>query len=287
MASRGYVQHKGKYVTPQELELLEKSAAEREAERQWYTKLIVLVRWLGGSNERQRQQAVAELREITDPAAVWGLASHMARHQQPGVRRYLVEILAGIPGVKPAAPLVELSLYDEDAGIRSAALDGLREEQYAAAVAGYVPALQHSENAVVNRAGAALGRLGDVTAAPALIDALVTQHSFQVQVPVRNAITVVNGPYGAQFSDPNLVSQYLPPDVDLALRAGQLPFGVQVISPGGSSTTWRTYRVQAQLQNVEVLTALQSLTGQDFGYDERTWKLWWAAEGQKLLASRA
>jgi hypothetical protein len=286
MASRGYILHKGKYVTPQELELIAKSDAERTAEREWYQKMVVWVRWLGGNNDRQRQQGVAALKAINDPAAVWGLTSHMADHRQPDVRRFFVEILAGIPGDRSVAPLVQRSLYDVDAAIRLAALNSLRPEQYSAAAAEIVPALRNSENEIVNRAGDALGTLNDVRTVPALIDALVTQHSCQIQVPTQNAVTVVQGPNGYQFSDPNLVSQYLPLGVDIALRTGQLPWGVQVIPPNGSNVTWRTYQINAQIENPEVLASLQKLTGQNFGYDERTWKLWWAAEGQKVLAAR-
>lgn len=284
MASRGYVLHNGKYLTPQELELIEKSDAVRTAERDWYTKMAVWVRWLGGANERQQQQGIAALKAINDPAAVWGLQSHMSGHAQPAVRRLMVEVLAGIPGEAAVPALVDRSLYDVDHGIRFAALRAIRAEQSRTAATLMVPALRHADNAIVNRAAAALGELKDVRTVPALIDALVTAHSFQIQVPTRNAVTIVNGPNGPQFSDPNLVSQYLPLEAELALRAGQLPFGVQVLPPSGETHTWRTYKIQAQMQNADVLAALESVTGQHFGYDERTWKLWWAAEGQKLLS---
>ena len=36
--------------------------------------------------------------------------------------------------------------------------------------------------------------------------------------------------------------------------------------------------VKRDHQNAEVLTALQRITGKNFGYDERTWRLWWNAE---------
>jgi hypothetical protein len=246
--------------------------------------MAVWVRWLGGGNDRQRQQGVAALREIRDPAAVWALTEHMAEHQDPSVRRFFVEILAGIAGERTVGPLTDRALYDTDPGVRLAALEGIAADQYLAAATACVPALRNSDNDIVNRAAAAIGKFNDVRAVPALIEALVTQHSCQIQVPVQNAVTVINGPNGVQFSDPNLVSPYLPIGIDLALRTGQLPFGVQVIAPNGSTTTWRTYRVQAQLQNVDVLATLEALTGQNFGYDERTWKLWWAADGQKLLS---
>ena len=35
--------------------------------------------------------------------------------------------------------------------------------------------------------------------------------------------------------------------------------------------------VTRSFQNVEVLAALRKLTHEDFGYDKRTWLLWWSS----------
>lgn len=285
MAERGYTLHKGKWVTQQELDLLEKSAAERAAEREWFTKTYAWVRWIAGNNERQRQEGIAHLQQIDDPAAVAALTTHMATHDLIGVRRLFVSILSGLPGPRPVRPLAERCLYDPDLELREAALAGLRQEQSEAAVAAFVPALRHKDNAIVNRAGAALGRVGDRRGVPALIDALVTRHSYQIQVPVNDLPGVVTQPDGTQMADPRTISSYLPPDIQAAMRAGQLPFGVKINPPPGSGPRFRLVNVQVEQQNVSVLTALQELTGQNFGYDERTWRLWWAEEGQKLPAT--
>ena len=36
--------------------------------------------------------------------------------------------------------------------------------------------------------------------------------------------------------------------------------------------------VKYDLQNAEVLSALKKLTGESFGFDKRTWRLWWLAQ---------
>ena len=284
MASRGYFLHKGKYVTQQELDLLEKSDAERAAEKEWFGKVHAWVRWIAGTRARQRQQGVANLEAITDPAAVAALSTHMADHQQSAVRRLFVGVLSQISGPKTVRPLVHQSLFDSDITIRQSAFEGLRPDQSDQAVGAYMTALRNTDNDVINRAGAALGKLDDPRAVPALIDALVTHHSYQVQVPANTTITPVIGPQGATWSDPSWVSPYLPPNVELALRTGQLPYGVRVIPPPGARPNFRQVKVNVQMPNPDVLAALEKLTGQSFGYDERTWKLWWAAEGQKLLS---
>ncbi|MCA9738814.1 MAG: HEAT repeat domain-containing protein [Gemmatimonadetes bacterium] len=284
MASRGYYLHNGRWVTQQELDLLEKSAAQRAAEKEWFSKVYAWVRWVAGTNERQRQQGVANLSAITDPSAVAALTSHMSDHELTFVRQLMVKICSEIPGPEPVRPLVRQSLYDRDGAIRELAFAGLREDQYEHAVSAYVAALRDDDNDVINRAGGALGKLADPRVVPALIDALVTKHTYQVQVPADTTIRPVASPQGATWSDPSWVSPYLPPNVELALRTGQLPFGVKVIPPPGARPQMRMARVQVQMQNAQVLGALEALTGQHFGYDERTWKLWWAAEGQKVLS---
>ncbi len=51
--------------------------------------------------------------------------------------------------------------------------------------------------------------------------------------------------------------------------------GAQV---GGISVPRKMVTVTVNQPNQETLTTLQKLTGQNFGFDERTWRLWWAAE---------
>ena len=63
------------------------------------------------------------------------------------------------------------------------------------------------------------------------------------------------------------------------LRTGQLPNGVIVHNPA-SNQLQRTkiVKVNYDHQNMEVLTALQKLTGVNHGYNERNWRLWWSAK---------
>lgn len=285
MARRGYLLYQGRWVTQQELDLLEKSDAERAAEREWFTKVLAWVRWAAGANERQRQQGIAALKEIRDPAAVAALTAHMAEHESADVRTLFVQVLGQIPGPRSARPLAERSLFDPHALVRKAALDALRPDQYSAAINVYTSALLNNDNTVVNRAAEALARVGDVRVSPALFDALVTTHRYEVQIPVHQATLLGLPSGGGTLVNAQALSQYLPPDVEVALRTGQYPFGVIVLPPAGLPPKFRVVRVQAQIPNAEVRAALVKLTGQDFGYDERTWKLWWAAEGQALLSA--
>jgi hypothetical protein len=75
----------------------------------------------------------------------------------------------------------------------------------------------------------------------------------------------------------------LPPEIEAGLLTGQLG-GVIVNQPFQPQRT-RTVTVRQSHQNPEVLEALKRITGENFGFNERTWKLWLAAEKKGLAVN--
>ena len=69
MATRGYVKYKGRYVTIQELDLIQKTADELAIEREWFQKLKALHNGLTSRNEDRFRQAMLALQQIDDPHA--------------------------------------------------------------------------------------------------------------------------------------------------------------------------------------------------------------------------
>ena len=109
----------------------------------------------------------------------------------------------------------------------------------------YVGELRNKDNNHVNQAGFALGKLGDKSAIPALIDALVTTHTFTVQEG----------------------------------NPGQIGAGFSPHGGGGLSVGSTVKRVKKDMQNQAVLDALATLAGgANFGFDERAWKNWYAQQ---------
>src|SRR5690606_1888697 len=125
MARRGYTKYRGRYVTQHELDLLQKSDAQRAAEKEWFGKVLPWVRWVAGDSDRQRRQGITNLEAITDPAAIAAMTMHMADHDHPAVRRLFVSVLSRIPGPEAVPPLVARSLYDGSSGIRQAAMEAI------------------------------------------------------------------------------------------------------------------------------------------------------------------
>lgn len=275
MAARGYVKHKGKYVTQQELDLLVKTADELKREQEWYPKIRLWAGWLTGPRAERRQTAFAELQAVNDPDAAPAVIRFLSGNAHRDARLLAVAILGRSEAEKSATGLVRIALRDDDAEVRAAALQAIPQSQFAVVRPLLIRELRSDANAVVCRAAAALQRIGDEDAVGPLIEALITAHQFQVRVPALPGQTF-------SFNTDGSVGQAstLPPDIELAIRTGQLPQGVVIYDPMEPvrRQIGKTVVVRREFQNAEVLAALQELTGEDYGYDERLWRLWWAAK---------
>jgi len=278
MASRGYVKYKGRYVTVQELDLIQKTADELATEREWFQKLKTWHNWLNGRNEDRYRQAIVGLQQVDDPHAAPAIIRYLCEDKQHDLRVLGVTTLSKMTGSKGAAGLVKLSLFDAETDVRYAALTGIAEADYEFAQNAYIRELRNSMNAVVCRAASGLSVVGDERAIGPLIEALITAHRYQVQSntpAVQSYSGSTDGSVGG-----SMTSGALPPEVEIAIRTGQLPQGAIMAPPiGGAPTVPRKMVIVTVNQpNQEVLSTLQKLTNQNFGFDERTWRLWWAAE---------
>ncbi len=274
MASQGYVKYKNKYITPQELEVIENTTDELERERSWYQKIRLWHGWLDGQHENRRGQAMAGLNSVDDPYAAPAIMKFLASDSRTAIRELAVSILVKISGAKSINGLVKLALFDESPQIRSAALNGIGSANYERAQKAFATALKNDSNTVVCRAATALGQIGDKEVIKPLIEALVTVHLYQVAMDLPG-----NQTYSFS-SDGNFSSNTpaVPPGVMDAVRAGQLLPPVFAAPSDSSPTLKKNVTVRVEHYNAETLAALGKLTQQNFGYDKRTWNLWWAAE---------
>jgi hypothetical protein len=188
-----------------------------------------------------------------------------------------VELLGKLSGPKPVAPLVKKSLFDDEHSIRIAARQALQQDQYGLALEHYVPELKHSSNTIVQRAAVAIRDMGDTTAVPYLIAALVTRHRWKVEVPSGTTASFGTTPDGQVGMAGQ--SGWLPPEVEGLARTGQLPYGA-IIVPNGleAPRPKRVITIKGDVKNAEVLAALKKITGQDFGYNKRAWETWWQTQ---------
>jgi hypothetical protein len=265
MRQLGYVKFKNRYITMEEMALIDNSAAEAEAEREWTDRIKRWRAGLGSPDPQKIAASLASLKDISDPKAITGLVRSFRNHSQKDARLLMVEILKRIGGQKIVEPLAEQALFDVDVDVRDQALATIPEMYYPQAAHIFAYRLRHKDNTVVRHAGVGLKHVGDDEVLGDLINALLTTHTVTVQVPVKKPSVSLGG--GAQ--------PVLPPEVEARYLAGQYPHGV--IVGGQSDIVWKPVKVQRTARNVEVLDALQHLTGENFGYDERAWRLWLAS----------
>lgn len=246
MKENGYVRYAGKWMLPQEVEILEQQRKETLAQKDWGTKLK---RWSTWLNTEKAAQAEENIKAIDDPFAAKALARHLENDTRHDVRLMYVEALGRINAGAGMDALVNASLHDADEEIRLAALEQVVGRQYKPAVGKYVQALKHKDNTIVNRAGSCLAQMRDPAAIGPLIDALVTTHTFHIQKgqPGQTSATFGTGPNGG---------------------GGGFSFG------GGGVEVQKH-----KIENRAVLFALTSMVPDvNFNYDVRAWKYWFAAQ---------
>jgi hypothetical protein len=240
MTARGFVRYRGMWRTVQEIELIERSDRVNLAQKEWNIRLELLRKRL--DDPRQAEAAVEEIREIADPCAVPALAAALGKERMPRVRADYVEALSHIRGPEAMTTLVSVAVDHADPETRILAAERLVDigpEMAAQAIAG---ALGGADNARINRAAEALGRLGSASAVGPLIGALETEHMLVA---------------GGGAPEGSTTATFTP-------------------SGGGLSMGGGPKRQKTRVQNQRVLEALVKITGENFDWNTAAWRAWQA-----------
>jgi hypothetical protein len=254
MASRGLVLFDGKYVTPQQVELLKQQKEARVTQADWKNRVEQLRRALTGRRPDKASQAHADIQAIQDPQAADAVVDVLRRENDPQLKRLWIETAARLNSHVAIDALVNLSLHDPDDEIRHQSLEYLIKSRRTGLTTPYIRALRDKDNEIINRAGTALGQIGERDAIGPLIDALVTKHTIKASAanPDQHSYTFSQGGAGGGDS------------------GGAFSFG-------GSAPKVVTKLVQ----NRAVLDALIALSGNaNFEYDQVQWRGWLAAQAK-------
>lgn len=277
MADRGYVRHKNKWITTQELALIDRNAKQREAEIVWYPKVRLWLGWVLGSDQHRRNNGLENFQSLDEPNAIPALMKMMANHKTVAVRQLYVKILGNIPGEMAVEALLDRYLFDQHQAVWSEALAMLTPPQYEIAIPMLISALTNDTNSVIQRAATALGATGSEQAVPALIAALVTTHKFRVPVVQSQPISFGTSPSGqVGMLNPRQANATASADLMALARLGQLPFGAQVVPFNNTPKNVKMVTVKVDIKNASVLSALESITDKNFGFYESDWHLWWS-----------
>lgn len=241
MTARGFIRDRGAWRTPQEIELIERAERTNLAEKQWVARLRRLRKQV--DEPGSAADAAEEIRETVDPHAVPALAEAVAAEPVQRIRGWYLEALRRIGSPDAIRTLFVAAIDHADAETRLVAAEQLVAGGHATIVVPMaVAVLGDPANVRVNRAADLLGRLGDASAAAALIETLETRHAVT---------TSDGGPEGST------TATFTP-------SGGGLSLG------GGNKTRMMTVR------NPSVHDALVALCGVDFQWDTTAWRAWLA-----------
>lgn len=239
MTALGLVRHRGLWRTPQEIELLEASQRDDVARKQWAVRLRRLREDLDDPASSAR--AAEEIRGITDPLALPALVAAVSREPVLRVRILEIETLSRLPGADVLVALATIAIDHPDPETRIAAVERLVAIGPRPVLPLLVAALAGPDNARINRAAEALGRLGDAAAIGPLVGALETEH-----------VVVTGGGGDGQTS-----ATFTP-------------------SGGGLSLGGGPKRGKMRVRNEAVLEALGTLAGTSFEWNLDAWRAWLA-----------
>ncbi|QDU61939.1 hypothetical protein Pan216_28040 [Planctomycetes bacterium Pan216] len=274
--SQGMVKYKGRYVLPQERDAAIRDADRQDQRREYFRNIRVWQKWLRQDRPERRQEATDELLAIDDPLAVEPLLSLLGEKGQDPERRLLVEVLKGIEGDESTAALLRAALEDSVSGHRDAAAEALLDRKSPALLAEVTRYLGHSNNLAVNRAGELLGEIGDETIYSALIEALVTRHSYVYAPSFADKARSLSG-YSYSVR-----TMQVGPDGIMRGTYGGTTGGSGGLTIGGGSGK---QVIVKDFNNREVLSSLYKLTNVNFGYDKERWRRWLAENQQQKAAT--
>jgi hypothetical protein len=234
-----------------------------------------LVNYLSSMNEPTRQEGHLRILMIRDPAGAEPIARILGIGSVE-TRKIACEALGQITGEEASKLLVKFLLSDESEDVAQAAAAALKDRQDRGAIQMLLNALNGSEKPTA-RAAYALGEIGDLATAPALISHLKKPETKVLKAPApANSGT---GNIGSYFMSGTIVTYIANQTPVVATGAvgwsptiGAIPVGSMIAAENPRVMIYRT--IIEMVPQPAVHDALQKMTGQDFDYNSAEWRTW-------------
>lgn len=273
MRAKGFKEHDGVWVTPEEYALLAKDelAAKREREARAVADEALKRAWSRDPAVRGRAMAAIERLPAEHRLRPLSIA---ARIRHDDVRRRAVAGLGALDSVDALPPLYKRAIFDKSDSIRAAAVAGIKATDAAGKIGPFVHALNSPFDVVRLHAVQALGALGD----PAAVGPLVARYQ------------VVGGSgQSVYISNVNQISFVQDFDVEVAQTAFIADPVIGVIQDGLTLN----FRALATTGTIDIYEkpayaeALGQLTGKDLGNDPKAWAEWYRNEQREAKRAQA
>lgn len=202
--------------------------------------------------------------EIRDPLAILPLTQNLGRGPLEQ-RELLVEALKTFEQDEATMNLAVIVLTDRHRSVREAALAELIERKDDRVAAQFRKALASKNGELIRRAAAGLAAMERREVIPDLIEVLTGRGRMLVEVPVRRL-----------FHDMSADFENGETTVDVGGRRVRVKPAVGLIDSGGVVQVEVEQRMRVvTIYRTDVLEALRTLTGQDFGFDYDQWRTWY------------
>jgi len=229
-------------------------------------------------NDATRAEGRQKLLMIHDPAAAEPIVRILSLGDD-NTRRLACQALANIPTEESSRLLAKFALSDESEEVRRTAVSALASR----GSAGLTPLTNGLNGSlkVLDRAAYALGEIGDLRTAPALISHLRTPETKVMKAPTSGR----PGESGAYFFS-GTVTTYIAGATPV-IANGAVGWDLQIEAiPTGTSVSMKNPRVTIYrtiieyVQRPTVHDALQKMLGEDHAYDAAEWR---AALAKRLV----
>ena len=232
----------------------------------------IFVTCLLSGDPQKRSEGRRRLLAIRDPAAAEPIARILSLGGDDA-RRLACEALAGIPGDEAARILVRFVLSDESQEVQRAAVAALASRPDDRGLQQLTNALKGSQRSL-NRAAYALGEIGDLAAAPALIAHLRTPETRILKAPASGGGASDTGAYLFTGTVITYIAGAKPVVAEGAvgwdLQLGAIPVGTSLAIRNPRVTIYRT--IVEFVQQPAVHDALHKMLGEDHGYNSADWR---------------
>lgn len=261
MNARGYRLYRGRWRTEQEIMVEKQREAEERIALDWSLKMR---RWIEELNDPKRSaEAARQIAAIDDPDAVQAIRETLHKEKRRPVKLLLIETLSRIHSPHALPVIIARSMIEPDPEVFHACVDIVVQKQSPLSARAYIGGLRSADNAQVNRAAYALGRLGDRDAIAPLIEALITRHVIRTPATRAGSADTTSVTFARNGN------------------AGGAPGGIGFAQGDGSQD------VMVEVSNQQVLDALSRLSGgASFGFNKAAWRAWLVVENRRQAPAR-
>jgi len=267
MRAKGFRQHDGTWVTPEEYALLARDEIAARRAREAREKADEALKRAYNQDPKVRGRALAAIERLPAKYRLRPL-SIAARARFKDVRMRAVRNLGTLDAEDALPPLYKRAIFDKDEEVRQAAVDAVKATDAEDKIAPFVQALNSPFDSVRIHAAKALGALGDERAVGPLVARyqVVGGSGQSVYISQVNQISFVRD-FDVEVAQTSFIA-----DPVIGVIQDGLTLNFRALSHSG---TYDVYEAPGYAD------ALHKLTGKDFGEDPKAWLKWYRAEQQE------